>query len=107
MWALSVYLEYECNNIKGCLFNLSKALKECQTDGILWSLAIDLEPKANRKKKIKDALNYCENDPYVHASVAKIFWSEKKHDKVRKWLEKALVLDENIGDHWALLYLFE
>ncbi len=74
---------------------------------MLWSLAIDLEPKANRKKKIKDALNYCENDPYVHASVAKIFWSEKKNEKVRKWLEKALLLDDNIGDHWALLYLFE
>ena len=36
---------------------LARALKECPNEGELWALAIELEPKATRKKKIVDALN--------------------------------------------------
>lgn len=35
---------------------LSRALKECPENGELWALAIELEPKNMRTKKIKDAL---------------------------------------------------
>jgi len=35
---------------------LSRALKECPNDGVLWALAIELESKSARKKKIVDAM---------------------------------------------------
>jgi hypothetical protein len=31
-------------------------LKECGNDGELWAMAIELEPKVTRKKKIYEAL---------------------------------------------------
>ena len=56
-------------------------------------MAIELEPKARRKNKMVDAIKSCPEDPYVHLSGAKIFWKERKTEKARKWLEKAILLD--------------
>jgi pre-mRNA-processing factor 6 len=72
----------------------------------LWSYAIELEPKATRKKKIVDALNQCQDDAYVNLAVAKLFWKERKYEKVKRWLEKAVLLNKSIGDSWCALYLF-
>ena len=85
---------------------LSRSLKQCPNDGELWSLAIELEPKATRKKKIVDALKSVPDDPYVNMAVAKLFWSERNKEKARKWAEKAVLLEPKLVDAWALLYLF-
>ena len=100
-------LEQKAANKKGAIYNLSKGLKECATDGELWSIAIEMEPKATRKKKIVDALDKCQDDPFVNLSVAKLFWKERKYEKAKKWIEKAVLLNKAIGDSWACLYLFE
>lgn len=62
-------------------------------DGELWSLKIELEPKATRKKILNEALKKCENDPYVYISVAKLFWKERKFEKVRRWLDFSIKKD--------------
>lgn len=65
-----------------------------------------LNQKPREKKKIVDALNACQDDPYVNLSVAKLFWKERKNEKARKWIEKAILLNKNIADSWAALYFF-
>ena len=52
---------------------LSQALVQCPKSGLLWSEAIRMESKAQRKAKSVDALKKCENDPIVIATVAKLF----------------------------------
>lgn len=74
--------------------------------GELWSLAVENEPKRTRKAKIVDAMKKGENNPYVVLSIAKIFWKEKKIEKARKWLERSLALDPNIGDTWTFYWKF-
>lgn len=86
---------------------LARALKECPEYNQLWSYAIELEPKATRKKKILEALDKCRQDPYVNISVAKLFWKERKMEKARKWIEKSTFERPEIVDSWAALYLFE
>ena len=39
--------------------------------------------------------------------MASLFVSERKIDKARKWLERAVILDPDIGDSWARYYAFE
>lgn len=40
-------------------------------------------------------------------SVAKIFWKEKKVHKARKWFDRAVGLNPDIGDSWIYYYAFE
>lgn len=90
---LAVRLEMEADNKKGAIFILSKALKELPLDGELWSYRIELEPKASRKKIINDALKQCDKDPYVYLSGAKLFWKERKFEKVKRWLDLSIKKD--------------
>lgn len=68
-------------------------------------MAIELEPINTRKKKSADAVSICIDDPQIYLSTAKIFWKELKHEKCKKWLEKAILLNPRLGDAWAYLYL--
>ena len=43
----------------------------------------------------------------VIAAVASLFASERKHEKGRKWFERAVILDPELGDSWARYYAFE
>jgi pre-mRNA-processing factor 6 len=86
---------------------LSKAMQECPTAGELWALAIELAPRAQQKSRSVDALKRCDNDARVVLAVARIFWSERRVDKARTWLNRAVHLDASNGDAWATLYKFE
>lgn len=44
-----------------------------------------------------DALKKANNDPLVVLTIARVFWSERKLDKARSWLDKASVADPDIG----------
>lgn len=67
----SVRLEYRAGlkNIANTL--MAKALQECPNSGILWSEAIFLEARPQRRTKSVDALKKCEHDPHVLLAVAK------------------------------------
>lgn len=86
---------------------LSRALQECPTSGLLWGLAIFLEPRPQRKTKSIDAVQACEHDSQVLLAVAKYFWSDRKLAKARDWFNKAVKLDPDLGDSWAFFYKFE
>lgn len=82
-------------------------VQECPTSGVLWAEAISLAPRPARKGKSADALRACDNDPFVIAAVAQLFWNDRKNDKARTWFNRAVMLNPDIGDHWALWYKFE
>ena len=86
---------------------ISKALQECPLSGQLWVLAIELEPKHQKKAKALDALNKCDHDAYVMIAIAKIFIEEKLIEKARKWFEKATKINPDLGDAWAHYYKME
>lgn len=101
LWVTCINLERKADNIEGALYFTAKGLQEVPESGELWALAIELEPKATRKTKIVAALKNCDNDPLVLTAVGKLFWKEKKLDKARRWVERALALSPKLGDAWA------
>jgi len=66
-----------------------------------------MEPRPQRKTKSVDALKKCDNDAIIIATIARLFWAERKVDKARTWFEKAVKVDPNRGDSWAWFYKFE
>ncbi len=90
-----------------CLHFVFTALQECPASGILWSEAIFMESKAQRKTKSVDALRKCEHDAHVLLSVSKLFWCERKMSKCREWFNRTLKIDPDLGDAWAYFYKFE
>ena len=86
---------------------MSRGLQECPNSGILWSEAIFLEARPQRKTKSVDALRKCEHDVHVILAVAKLFWCERKINKAREWFQKAAKVDPDLGDVWGYYYKFE
>ncbi|KAI4341087.1 hypothetical protein MLD38_025857 [Melastoma candidum] len=86
---------------------MAKALLECPNSGILWAASIEMASRPRRKSKSADVHKNCSHDPHVLAAVAKLFWQDRKVDKARTWLNKAVTLAPDIGDFWACYYKFE
>ena len=57
--------------------------------------------------KSLEALKRCDNDPHVITAVARRFWADRKYAKARKWFNRAITLDPNMGDAWVAYYAFE
>jgi len=85
----------------------SKALQECPTSGRLWAEDILSAPRADQKRKCKDATDKCGDDPHVTLAIARLFWTERKYDRARRWFNRAVVLDPDHGDAWIHWYAFE
>ncbi|KAF8503250.1 hypothetical protein F5888DRAFT_1660082 [Russula emetica] len=62
----------------------------CPTSGILWSMAILLEARLQRKARSVDALRKCEADPLVICTVARLYRADRKIEKAREWFERAV-----------------
>ena len=101
LWLACINLERKANNLEGALYFIAKGLQELPNSGELWAVAIELEPKATRKTKIVAALKNCDNAPLVLTAVAKLFWKEKKLEKAKRWIERAVALKPKLGDAWA------
>jgi pre-mRNA-processing factor 6 len=86
---------------------MAKALQECPESGRLWAEAIATAARPQRKSRSVDALKRCNDDPYVVAAVASLFWGDRKVDKARSWFNRAVTLNPDLGDHWAQFYKFE
>ena len=54
---------------------MAKAMQECPNAGILWSEAIFLENRPQRRMKSVDALKRCEHSPHVLLAVAKCVYT--------------------------------
>ena len=67
----SIKLEIVSGNSKGASLLVSKALQDCQNNGKIWVLAIELEPKYQKKARAMDAINKCDHDPFVMSAIAR------------------------------------
>ncbi|KAK9453054.1 PRP1 splicing factor, N-terminal-domain-containing protein [Dipodascopsis uninucleata] len=106
IWLERIRIEKRTNNLMQARQLAAKALQECPLSGQLWAESIWMESRTQRKPRFVDALRKCENDPILIASVARLFWAERKVDKAKSWLERAIKADSDVGDHWALFYKF-
>ncbi|KAG2489786.1 hypothetical protein HYH03_011736 [Edaphochlamys debaryana] len=107
LWLTAIRTEQRAGNEKAADTVLAKALQDCPTSGPLWAEAISMAPRPARKTKATDALKRCDNDPFVVAAVAQLFWADRKVEKARSWFNRAVTLSPDIGDHWAHFYKFE
>lgn len=107
LWRAAVLCELDAGQLKAAHFVLSKGLQECPKAGALWSLLIEMEPAATRRAKAIEAVQRCENDARVIATVALTFWLERKVDKARAWFQRAATLDPDLGDTYAAWLAFE
>jgi len=107
LWYTAIRLEEHDNNPAGSKYMLSRGLQECSKSGELWALSIEMEPKQLRNAKSVEALKHCDNDPYVILAVAKLFWKDRKYEKARKWLDRAIQINPDYGDAWIYYYKFE
>ena len=106
-WLSSIRLERRAGNEKLAVSLMARALQECPSSGLLLAENITMSPRVEQKSKSADAIKRCPDDPRVIAAVASLFASERKHDKARKWFERAVKLDSDLGDSWAKWYAFE
>ncbi|KAI3676846.1 hypothetical protein L1987_86460 [Smallanthus sonchifolius] len=107
LWLAAIRAESRHGSKKEADILMAKALQECPNSGILWAAAIEMAPRPQRKTKSSDAYKKCEHDPHVIAAIGKLFWHDRKVDKARTWLNRAVTLAPDVGDFWALLYKFE
>eukprot|EP00191_Tetraselmis_sp_GSL018_P019287 CAMPEP_0177592198 /NCGR_PEP_ID=MMETSP0419_2-20121207/8425_1 /TAXON_ID=582737 /ORGANISM="Tetraselmis sp., Strain GSL018" /LENGTH=893 /DNA_ID=CAMNT_0019083035 /DNA_START=192 /DNA_END=2870 /DNA_ORIENTATION=- len=107
LWLAAVQTEQRCGNAKAAEVLLAKALQDCPASGRLWAEAVAMAPRPQRRSKSVDALKRCNNDPYIVAAVAQLFWNDRKVDKARSWFNRAVTLEPDIGDFWAMYYKFE
>ena len=110
LWLAAVRQERACGGeegVKAAEALMSKGLQECPGSGVLWAEAVSMAPRPQRKSKSVDALKRCDNDPRIIASIANLFWSDRKVDKARSWFNRSVTIEPDIGDHWAMYYKFE
>ncbi|KAL9457717.1 hypothetical protein AB3S75_006712 [Citrus x aurantiifolia] len=107
LWLAAIRAELKHGNKKEADSLMAKALQVCRKSGILWAASIEMVPRPQRRSKSADAYKNCDHDPHVIAAVAKLFWHDRKVDKARTWLNRAVTLAPDIGDFWALYYKFE
>lgn len=54
-----------------------------------------------------NALKANEKDSELFLAIAKVFWVERKAEKIRKWIKNAVTVNKDNGDAWALLLRYE
>ncbi len=53
------------------------------------------------------ALDKVDNDSTLFLALAKIFWSEKKAEKIKKWLKNAIAINKDNGDAWIHMLRYQ
>lgn len=107
LWLEAIRLERRSGNPKLADTLMAKALQECPSSGSLLTENIMTAPRVEQKSKSADAIKRCPDDPRVIYAVASLFASERKIDKARKWFDRAIMLNSDLGDSWARAYAFE
>ena len=107
LWVESIRLERRGGNLSLAKTMMAKALQECPNSGLLLAENITSAPRVEQKSKSADAIKRCPEDPRVIVAVASLFASERKFDKARKWFDRAVQLNPDLGDSWGHYYSFE
>lgn len=101
-------IEFELKqNPSTAVFLCNQALQKFNNNGKIWALAVELASKKEKKSKIAEAFQHCNNNLDLFLVVARIFAQERKMEKARAWFEKCLKISEEIGDVWLFYYEFE
>lgn len=66
-----------------------------------------MEPASTRKAQVMNALRENDNDSDLFLAIAKVFWYERKAEKIKKWIKNAVTVNKDNGDAWAHLLRFE
>lgn len=88
LWLAAVRMERRAGNDKAAEAALSKALQDCPTSGILLSEQIRMAPRPAQKAKSSDALKKAASDPYILATIADLFWKNRKVENARQWFQR-------------------
>lgn len=107
LWVEAIRLEARAGNEKLVENTVAKALQSCPNSGLVWAEHIARQPKSGQKRASQDAVKKLDSDPHVIVQVARFFWRERRYEKVRRWMNRAVALDPDIGDSWAWFYKFE
>ena len=107
LWLTAVRQERANGNVQIAESYVARAIQECPTSGMLLAESVRMAPRPQRKSKSVDALKRCDNDPYIIAAIAILFWHDRKLDKAQSWWNRAVTIAPDIGDHWASYYKFE
>lgn len=107
LWLEAIRLERRAGNEGLANTLMARALQECPASGLLLAENIRTAPRVEQKSKSADAIKRCPEDPHVISAVASLFASDRKNDKARKWFDKAVLLNPDLGDTWARYYAFE
>lgn len=107
LWLEAVRVEIRGRNREVAVPLMAKAMQECPNSGIIWAEAIFMEERPRRKAKSADALKKAEHDPHVLLASAKLLWAEGRIETARKWFNRAIKADSDLGDIWAHYYKFE
>jgi pre-mRNA-processing factor 6 len=107
LWHEAACVEERSGNAPQAKALIARGLQEHPKSGLLWAASIWLEPRAARRTRSADALNKTGDDARVIASVARMFWNERKTEQARKWFERATKANADWGDGWAWWAKFE
>ncbi|KAL9655257.1 hypothetical protein ABK040_009031 [Willaertia magna] len=113
LWLSNIKLDYFIHfylDKKNTQFKqtLSKALQNIPNSDLLNSLQISLENIVQKRKAI--IMNLLKNQmegPFVTMQIALEFYRERKLNKAREWMKKAISKDRNNGDLWIIYYKME
>jgi len=86
---------------------MARALQDCPTSGLLLSEQIRHASRVEQKRKATLAIQRNPDSPLIISAVATLFASDRKTTKARKWYERSVVLNPDLGDAWAYYYIFE
>lgn len=107
LWVESVRLERRAGNMTAANNLMAQALQAMPASGLLWSEKIwYLESRTQRKPRSLEAVKKVDNDATLFVIVARIFWEERRLEKAATWFEKAILLNNDLGDTWAWYYKF-
>ncbi len=107
LWVAAVRLERRASLETVAAALLARGLQSIPTSGALWAEDLLTCPKTAQKSKSADALQHCSNDARVVLAVARLFEQDRKTDKARKWMQRAVALQPKLGDAWAYLFALE
>lgn len=107
LWLDAIRLEARAENPRAADALLAKAQQECPSSGLLWAERIARAPRAEQKGLCEHAVKTLPTDPHVLLQGARLFWRDRKYPAARRWFDRAVALDADLGDAWAAYYRFE
>ncbi|XP_049849435.1 pre-mRNA-processing factor 6-like [Schistocerca gregaria] len=107
IWVEAIRIERRSGHLNAAQLMCSKALQRITTSGIIWAEQIDMETKSSKRTRFADAIKHCDSDAVLIATGAKIFWEFRKLQSAREWFERAVKVNSDYGDVWAMYYKFE